>query len=263
MGAFEKYTTPEVEPTVHDNHTGCPDPKPDPKRVIDECVIAQKVYDSCRRQVCLTVDDIGEALAEEPVVIDDVEIPAGGSLFAPRDAVAVSMDCIKIKSITIDKQPSPFRIGYWDVSLKYVITYKLIFRTANGGDGLVVKAMSIHDAKVTMFGSVSSDLTVVTDMYQSDNSPILTDAPYCWAEAKAIGLDARIVQGMSHRQINVTIGLFSILKLFHFVHLNVQSKGFCTPGVCKEVGNIDPCKYFNKLDFPVDVFTPPPSMAAM
>jgi len=254
MGAFEKNTAAAPEPMTHDNHTACP---PDPRKIIDECVIAHKVYDSCRRQVCLTADDIGEALAEEPVVIDDVHIPAGGSLIAPAAAVAVTMDGVKIKSVNIDKQPSPFRTGYWDVSLKYVITYRLTFRSAKGHDDLTVKAMSIHDAKVTMFGSVSSDLTVVTDMYQAKNSPMLTDAPYCWAEAKAIGLDARIVHSACGRQINVTIGLFSIIKLFRLVHLNVQSKGFCTPDVCKEVGVIDPCKYFNKLDFPLDIFTPP------
>ena len=255
MGAFElKDTTVEVEPMFAEKpEKGCPDPR----RVIDECVIAHKVYDSCRRQNCLTVQDIGEALAEEHVVIDGVEIPPGGSIIPPAAAVSVAMDNVRIKSITVDKHPSPFRAGYWEIGVKYDLVYDLTFREAKGTSGQTVKAMNVYDIKVTMFGSVSSDLSVVTDMYQETNKPTLSAAPYTWVEAKVIGLDSKIAQGVNQKQINVTVGLFSILKLFRLVHLNVQSKGFCVPGVCKDIGKVDPCKYFSKLDFPMDIFAPP------
>ncbi|MCL1786525.1 MAG: hypothetical protein FWG38_00950 [Defluviitaleaceae bacterium] len=57
--------------------------------------------------------------------------------------------------------------------------------------------------------------------------------------------------------MHVTLGLFSILKLFRLVHLNVQSKGFCVPNECQDQGDINPCEYFQDLDFPMDIFAPP------
>ena len=83
------------------------------------------------------------------------------------------------------------------------------------------------------------------------------------ATAKAVGLDARLHHQRRHHEHNhgeilVTIGLFSILKLFRLVHLNVQSTGFCIPEECSDSGNdVNPCEYFTDLDFPMDIFSPP------
>jgi hypothetical protein len=78
-------------------------------------------------------------------------------------------------------------------------------------------------------------------------------------EAKAVALDAKLHHrhGPSHPEIQLTIGLFAILKLFRLVHLNVQSSGFCIPEACKESNDINPCEYFADLDFPLDIFLPP------
>jgi len=80
--------------------------------------------------------------------------------------------------------------------------------------------------------------------------------------AKAVGLDAKLHhhrrEHRGHGEVLVTIGLFSILKLFRLVHLNVQSTGFCIPDMCSDVGHdINPCEYFADLDFPMDIFAPP------
>jgi hypothetical protein len=165
------------------------------------------------------------------------------------------MDTVSIKMIqVVDKQPSPFRAGYWDVDIKYDIIYNLSFREANGKIGKTVKAMNVFSIKATMFGSISSGLAVITDMYQ-EPAPILSSAPYAWVEAKCLGLDAKI--SSCRKTVHVIIGLFSIIKLFRLVHLNVQSKGFCIPDECKDQGKINPCEYFGELDFPVDIFAPP------
>ena len=82
------------------------------------------------------------------------------------------------------------------------------------------------------------------------------------ATAKAVELDARIHHRRGehhgrHGEVLVTIGLFSILKLFRLVHLNVQSTGFCIPDECEGSNDINPCDYFSELDFPIDIFSPP------
>jgi hypothetical protein len=255
MGAFEvKNTTVEVEPMFCEG--GETMECGENNKVKDECIVAHKVYDSCRRQNCLTEKELGASRAEEDAEIDCRHIKAGEIIPPPSNAVSVTMDSVHIKKITIvDKQPSPFRAGYWDIDIKFDIAYNLTFRAADGKAEKPIKAMNVFSVKTTMFGSLSNDLTVVTDMYR--NSPEISAAPYVWVEAKILSLDSKIAQSAGERTVHVIIGLFSIIKLCRLVHLNVQSKGFCLPDKCKDQGKINPCQYFDDLDFPVDIFSPP------
>ena len=232
---------------------------PDHRRVKDECLIAHKVYDSCRRQNCLTHRELGPARAAEPVKIDDHDYDVGDIIIAPHNAVSVTMDKVKIAQIQImDKQPSPFRNGYWDMDVKYVFTYRLTFReTGSKVIGEPIAATSIFTMKATLFGSVGADLVIGTDMNPKPDGETMEAAPFIWVEAKALGLGARIAHKTGTNEIHVVLGLFNVLKLFRIVHLNVQSKGFCIPKECQDQGNINPCEYFADLDFPMDIFAPP------
>ncbi|MCL2372445.1 MAG: hypothetical protein FWC78_03485 [Defluviitaleaceae bacterium] len=230
----------------------------DPRRVKDECIVAYKVYDSCRRQNCLTHKELSPVIVmsnkhdhgkdhEESVLLE--HIPG---------AATVTMDKVTIDSIqVISKKPCPFRNGFWDVVVKYVFKYNLLFCDAKGKPIKEETCASIFTMKVTLFGSTGSDLVVGTDLYSSNGGSTFTAAPFIWAEAKAVGLDAKIHNHHGKEEVQVTIGLFSIIKLFRLVHLNVQSKGFCIPHECHEQGDINPCEYFSELDFPMDIFAPP------
>ncbi|MCL2457193.1 MAG: hypothetical protein FWD19_06565 [Defluviitaleaceae bacterium] len=256
MGAFEvKDTTVETEQTFRDE-TEAFDCGGNNK-IKDECIVAHKVYDSCRRQNCLTEKELGPARAEENFDSEGSrQTKAGEIIHPPANAVSVAMDSVRVKRITVvDKQPSPFRSGFWDVDIKFDISYNLTFREADGKIGKPIKAMNVFSVKTTLFGSVSNDLAVATDMYKLP--PELSAAPYCWVEAKCLALDSRISKGHCDKEVHVIIGLFSIIKLFRLVHLNVQSKGFCIPNKCKDQGKINPCEYFDDLEFPVDIFAPP------
>jgi len=115
------------------------------------------------------------------------------------------------------------------------------------------------------FFSTATDLIVGTDLYSRDGESITFEAaPFIWVESKAVGLDAKLHHHRRHGEhghggeVLITIGLFSILKLFRLVHLNVQSTGFCVPEECSDQGHdINPCEYFADLDFPMDIFSPP------
>ena len=61
----------------------------------------------------------------------------------------------------------------------------------------------------------------------------------------------------SPNEVLVTIGLFTIIKLFRIVNLTVQSHGFCIPEECEELSPLNPCDFFENLDFPMDIFAPP------
>ena len=230
----------------------------DHRRIKDECIVAYKVYDSCRRQNCLTPRELGPARAVGGCVLDDNQLQDGEVIVHPKHAASVTMDRVQVHRIQIvDKQPSPFRPGYWDIDIKYVFEYRLTFRDASGCVISKVQANSVFNMKVTLFGSTGSDLVVGTDLYKGTGGSTFTAAPFIWVEAKAVGLDAKLHRHHGRTEVHVTIGLFSILKLFRLVHLNVQSKGFCIPEECQDQSDINPCEYFEDLDFPMDIFSPP------
>jgi len=266
MGAFELQDTPVLAERPADRFVPKDNTAPaegaacgaeDRRKVKDECIVAYKVYDSCRRQNCLTYKELGPARAAGMCEVGDTPHQEGDIIQPLGGAASVTMEKVTIKRIqVVDKQPSPFRPGFWDVVIKFVFEYRLVFRDASGCVVSKTDATSIFNMKATLFGSVGADLVIGTDLYKGSGETFAA-APFIWAEAKAVGLDAQIHHHRGHLEVHVTIGLFSILKLFRLVHLNVQSKGFCIPEECQDQGDINPCEYFTELDFPMDIFAPP------
>lgn len=243
-----------------------PCPQPQPPTLKEENIITFKIYDSCRSQDCLDYSVIGPARAACPVTIDGRLINEGEVIVPPIQAASVSLECPEIvRIIIVGKSENCFRKGYWDIDLRYVICYKLIFRNANGDVILCVEATSIYNSKVSLFGSEGCDLFLVTDLINSNGS--FEGDPFVLAEGKVIGLTASLIYDCNPPgnglmtgtpvAVEVTLGLFTIVKLFRIVDLAVQSTGFTIPDECAEVMPLDPCSYFDNLDFPMDIFAPP------
>ncbi len=155
------------------------------------------------------------------------------------------MDNLKVcKVIIIDKEPNPFRNGFWDVTLKYVFVYNLTFREADGQVIGCILANSIFTKKVTLFGSIGTDIVLSTDLFKGSNDSYNLDAdPFILVESKAVPLSAELryincccnddTASSEPNEVFVTIGLFTIIKLFRIVNLTVQSRGFCIPEECE------------------------------
>ena len=217
----------------------------------DESIVAYKVSDSCRRQDCLTVRELGPSLTAAEC--------RGNIVWAPEYTESVSMSNLKISKIHIvSKEPCPFRNGFWNIDIEYTFDYKLTFQDSKGCTLDIVDAYNTFHSKVTLFGSINNNLTIVTDLFtHNSESATFESAPFVRIEAKAVGLAAKLhrhhAKGYEHcQEVHSTIGLFSILKIFRFAHLNVQSKGFCIPDDCTDICDIHPCEYFADLDFPME-----------
>lgn len=238
------------------------------RRLREECIIAFKVYDQCRQQDCLTEDELGPARAAECFCIGDERFDEGDVINPPHNAAAVTIDRLRIKRIIIvEKKPNEFRRGFWDIDLKYVFEYRLTFRDADGEVIASVRANSIFNKQVILFGSVGEHLVIATDLLNNTNGQTLDAEPFVLVEARPMALEARIrYQRRVNRgpedfspdpnSVNVTIGLFTIIKLFRIVNLTVESRGFCIPEECEEIAS-EPCDIFDDMDFPMDVFAPP------
>jgi len=245
----------------------------------DECLIASKVYDSCRQQDCLGRRELGPARAAEPKAADGISCKEGDIVVPPVNAASVSMEKLRVKKVIIvSKQPNSFKNGFWDIELKYVFEYRLVFREVDGSVIGSVRANSSFNKKVTLFGSIGTDILISTDLFGRSRDMgggygetlSLEADPFVLTESKAVALNAEIKyrrcrdgepdeNGTSDRpsEAEVTIGLFTIVKLFRIVQLTVETKGFCMPPECEEEPPICPCEFFEKIEFPWDIFSPP------
>jgi len=243
-------------------------PKPDPPAVISEPVLAFKIYDSCRHKDCLTVDDIGNARH-----VDSDEL-----IVAPEGARSVHIENLRVRRIVIaDKEANPLMAGYWDMEIHYVFNYDLRFSGESNTPLNVVEAQSTFTRRCSLFGSYGTQITVATDIFgQMDIA--MDGEPFVMVEAKAVSLGATIArrnhgrdevrhhgdggssQGGGHHPrrdyVNVTIGLFSIIKLYRLVSLQVESRGFVIPPPCGDICTPDPCELFEDQPFPLDSFAP-------
>ncbi|MCL2378179.1 MAG: hypothetical protein FWC77_03535 [Defluviitaleaceae bacterium] len=156
MGAFELQDTRNeaLEPVELHGHIPAP-----PKKVKDECIVAYKVYDSCRRQNCLTASELGPAMVAEHCEIDGHAHHPGDIIRPPAGTTSVNMEKLKISRIhVIDKKPCPFRNGFWEVGIKYTFEYCLIFRDSGGCILAQVNAKNFFNSKTALFGSHGSEV---------------------------------------------------------------------------------------------------------
>lgn len=138
--------------------------------------------------------------------------------------------------------------------------------------------------RVTLFGSTEADVTTATDLFDCCGNS--NGGPFVVAEGKAIALAAELRYPTCSPcncgcgcgcgcgscgdncgcgdaalgapvAVNVTLGLFSIVKLYRTVNMLVNSLGRCLPETCTAVGSAgDPCADFENIRFPMDMFSP-------
>lgn len=100
----------------------------------ETCIIAQKIFDQCRIQKCLTADILGPARAAKNAMPNCNEMLCEGDIIVPPcNAADVSIQDLELERIDIlRKKPNPLQEGCWDLELKYVFKYTLEFQRADG-----------------------------------------------------------------------------------------------------------------------------------
>lgn len=240
----------------------------------DDCIIAYKIFDQCRKQICLTPCILGPARCARSTAACSEVIQEGDIVVPPINAASVSMDDLTLCKILITKKkPNPFRTGYWDIEIKFVFCYNLTFRDSECEFITCCHATSIYTMQMTMFGSVGSDTAMATDLVIAEGLST-SSGPFVAVEAKAAGLAAELKltprcncpcpcdgdDGMAQipTAVCVTIGLFAVIRIFRPVNMIVRNMGCCVPEECtgaEAATNV--CDFFNSLSFPSDMFCPP------
>lgn len=194
-------------------------------------------------------------------------------------SVLVVKDSFAIDSIVIlSIENSNFGpTDYWNVRIRYTFTYEIKLLDASGNplpvdgvsnpDGETIIAYSTYEKEVSLCGGTGQEGVATASNFLAPQITYMNDgAPYAIVQAKADILDASIGRHSSTTcgsttdtvecNVDVTIGLFTIIKLFRLVNMTVVSGGNCDVPVCETIVPGDPCSYFNSLPFPFDDFDP-------
>jgi len=218
-------------------------------------------------------------------------ISTNGQLIFPPNLVKygkIVEESFKVADIQITNEPEQNLFaadGYWKVTIRYQFTYKLQL-IGFAGTPLVIGlstdppattptkdficAYSFYEKQIVLFGGVGNKNIYMASNLFSNVGPFTSqNAPYVYVQAKATPLAIslgnfidpciREVNPCPDNIIGVTIGLFTIIKLYRLVNMTVETSGNCDIPLCDPLIPGDPCSFFNEIPFPFDDFDPPTS----
>lgn len=235
------------------------------------CVHTDKIFDACKNRDCY--EDLRVWLTL-------------GSQIALNAALSAKVRTAELLYVDADVEPVQFNRGYYTVDLSWF--YRVSGETALG---LPLRGLAIAHKRVLLYGSegsahvFKSDRGIVASLLSSNTKPVAivealepivldskvteSDAvPETEAVAVPEELAAQFEEALcfdpSPRQLYVTLGQFSMVRLERDCQLLLPAYDYCVPDKeCADAATDDPCSLFSRIDFPVDEFFPPDTMDNM
>ena len=240
--------------------------------------------------VCIHTDKIYDACKDKDCIVDArVYLTSVGQELVDR-AINIKVRKAEIIWIYTDVEEVPFNRGYFTVDLKYF--FKVYLDVFTGvGRPVTVEGLATFDKKVILFGS-EGKAKIFSSTFRPNEQDILhsvrNNAPKAIVEVvEPIALSAKVVERNKcncccaidcssipseicccfedsligeerDKNVFVTLGLFSIIKLERNVQLLIPAYDFCVPNKeCVGATEDNPCDLFDNICFPLDEFFPP------
>ncbi len=232
------------------------------------CINTRKIMDSCRDKDCV------EDLRVFPLVSS---VPYIANAFSVRSRSATLLyTAVSVKEMSLNR-------GYYTVDITYF--YDVIGETYPANQ--TVRGLAIFDKRVMLFGSEGKVKSFSSDdCCAPDNFGAM---PVAVVDAvDPIALHMNIVEtpvsefcgdqrdipknicdmfpealdlSSNGRQLYVTLGQFSIVRLERDTQLLIPAYDYCMPDKeCIGSSEDDPCTMFSRIRFPFDEFFPPDSI---
>ena len=232
-------------------------------------VHTNKIYDACRDKDCI------EDLRVYPTVSSQAVLNTAFSV-RPESASLIYAD------VSVDE--ISFNRGYYTVDVTYF--YKITGETFPGG--VPITGLAVFDKRVILYGSEGSVKTFTSNGDACGKACAAGKNPTAVVEAvDPIALNLRIgdVCGCGDstelrsipqaildcigenlnltnngKQLFVTLGQFSIIRLERDAQLRIQAESFLPTRECVGSSDDDPCTLFSRVRFPMDEFFPPDTL---
>ena len=266
-----------------------------------ECITVPKIFDQCRLQICLTPNEIGSAKADFVPINCSCQNPntpqrtscSGETIIPPSNAVSVTVEDFCIKSMNVlSKTKSAFRKGFFDINLRFILSYTLRFFNSDNKEISRTPACSSYTTTLSLYGGDEICVSSFNELYNS----ITANGPFISVEGSAMNLVAALrypcgcgcscgcscgcgssccggcgcnsctncgcdcdnsCPTVAPTAVDVTIGLFAVVKLLRLSNMSVNTYGNCMPCECSDISDtMSPCDFFDSLKFPTDLFAP-------
>jgi len=238
---------------------------------------------SCRESVCIHTRKIFDSCKDKDCIEDLRVFPTCGSQAVIDTAFSIRPSTARLLFADVRVEELNFNRGCFTCDITYF--YKVTGR-AFPGDRLVT-GLAVFDKRVVLFGGEGG-----SKVFSSHNGGICENSynnlPIAVVEAvdplalsmkivDAASIDMReneirdipkeitksfddeIVTTLTCKQLFVTLGQFSIIRLERDTQLLIPVFDYCMPDKeCAAGGDEDPCTLFSNIPFPVDDFFPPP-----
>ncbi len=244
------------------------------------CVHTDKVYDSCKDKDCIEDARVYFSECDRDIIENANTIKAKKAevIWAYPDVEAI-----------------PFNCGYYTVDTTFY--FKITFEAClDHRKSACIEGLAVFNKKVVLFGSEGS-AKIFTSQYNPDAGCMSeacwqkTNLPKAIVEVVdplvlAVNIKepceceklcnctyfdlSSVPEGVANvfddalttwddgRQVYVSIGMFSIVKLERSVQLLIPAYDFCVPQKeCDTTFDNNPCDLFEKIGFPFDEFFPP------
>ena len=242
------------------------------------CIDCNKIMDSCRDKDCL--EDLKVFLCDDAQEIVNR---------------ATNIRCLDAKLVwtQLSVEPVPFNRGFFQVDVRFF--FKVAFEACVClGKSHFFEGIVVFDKKVILFGS-EGNVNIFRSNPSSDNFCALPDFnadkartnlpiavcevvdPVCLCVKivePGVGgysccscdslpdhvrnsVSGRLVDRDDDKDLLVTLGLFSIIRLERPAQIVVPCSEYCIPDKeCTPACEDDPCQLFKKMKFPLDEFFP-------
>ena len=239
--------------------------------------------DTIRETVCIDTRKIMDSCKDKDCIEDLVVFPTRCSLPYIDNALSVRARCAELLHCEVSVKEMCLNRGYYTVDVTYF--YNVTGETFPGNQ--TVRGLAIFDKRVMLFGSegrVKSYSSVVVDEdISNDDMPIATvdavdpialhmriadiNCPVPAAEQHEIPdcitefFGEELAGSTNSRQLLVSLGQFSIIRLERNTQLMIPAYDYCMPDKeCVGTAEDDPCTMFSRIRFPVEEFFPPDSI---
>ncbi len=234
------------------------------------CISTQKIMDACRDQDCME---------QIPVYL------TGESQTTLECATSVKARSAELLYADVELEPVGYQEGYYCVSIQYyyrvmadavlcgvkpVTIYGLAMASKQamlyGGQGRASTFTSGGDTIAQQPTGVVEAVDPVilcakiVDLCQCGPQMVCTCGEAALPEQVTAAFDDQLVFTGMNRQLQVTLGQFSLVRLERQTQLLIPSYDYCMPSkTCTEGGcgcQENPCETFSKMQFPVSAFFP-------
>lgn len=239
------------------------------------CISTSQIYDSCRDRDCVTDARVYLTADGEELI---------------ENAINVKLKRAEIIRVYSNVEPLSFNNGYYSVDLKFFIRTTLDVFTGVSCPTTIC-GLTTFDKRVILYGSegntkvfksTTNNCGSCTGLMDTSMPAVVIEA----VEPVALGaklydpcecntccsdcecgsfpecvcscFDNELVVSNDTKQVLVSFGLFSIIRLERDSQLMIEAVDFCVPTrECSSATEENPCELFNDIRFPVDEFFPP------